>query len=144
MDRDTLLARLLDLVSDRTGYPKAALSIDLDLEADLGVDSIKRVEILAALADTLGSGKDGKQPNLEMEKLSAIKTLRGIADYVTAALAEPVPPAAPAVAAKPAVHLAETPHPGAREGDVQRLIINLIDAPSGPTRASPRRPGPFS
>lgn len=46
LDRETLLARLLDLVSERTGYPKEALSIDLDLEADLGVDSIKRVEVL--------------------------------------------------------------------------------------------------
>ena len=32
-------------------------------------------------------GADGKQPNLEMEKLSVIKTLRGIADYVIGALA---------------------------------------------------------
>jgi acyl transferase domain-containing protein/NAD(P)H-dependent flavin oxidoreductase YrpB (nitropropane dioxygenase family)/NAD(P)-dependent dehydrogenase (short-subunit alcohol dehydrogenase family)/acyl carrier protein len=128
-DRDTLLARLTDLVSDRTGYPKEALSIDLDLEADLGVDSIKRVEILAALADSLGTGADGQQPNLEMEKLSAIKTLRGIADYVAAALTESAEPKPEAVAAKPAVHLADTPHPGAREGDVQRLIVNLIDAP---------------
>jgi acyl transferase domain-containing protein/NAD(P)H-dependent flavin oxidoreductase YrpB (nitropropane dioxygenase family)/NAD(P)-dependent dehydrogenase (short-subunit alcohol dehydrogenase family)/acyl carrier protein len=133
MDRDALLARLTDLVSDRTGYPKEALSIDLDLEADLGVDSIKRVEILGALADSLGTGADGKQPNLEMEKLSAIKTLRGIADYVTAALTETAAPKPEAVAAKPAVHLADTPHPGAREGDVQRLIVNLIDAPL-PTR----------
>jgi hypothetical protein len=38
LDRETLLARLLDLVSERTGYPKEALSLDLDLEADLGVD----------------------------------------------------------------------------------------------------------
>ena len=53
MSRDALLARLLDLVSDRTGYPKEALSIDLDLEADLGIDSIKRVEILGSLAETL-------------------------------------------------------------------------------------------
>ncbi len=82
LDRETLLARLLDLVSDRTGYPKEALSIDLDLEADLGIDSIKRVEILGALAESIEAGADGKQPSLEMEKLSVIKTLRGIADYV--------------------------------------------------------------
>ena len=37
MDREALLAKLLDLVSERTGYPKEALSIDLDLEADLGI-----------------------------------------------------------------------------------------------------------
>ncbi|QJW93891.1 type I polyketide synthase [Frigoriglobus tundricola] len=143
LDRDTLLARLLDLVSERTGYPKEALSIDLDLEADLGVDSIKRVEVLGALAESIEAGADGKQPNLEMEKLSVIKTLRGIADYVMGALNEAAP--APAIAAAPtppstngkhatpalapAATAAGDLHPGARQGDVQRLVVRLIDAP---------------
>ncbi len=100
LDRDTLLARLLDLVSERTGYPKEALSIDLDLEADLGVDSIKRVEVLGALAEGIEAGADGRQPNLEMEKLSVIKTLRGIADYVMGALNEAAPAAQPSTNGK--------------------------------------------
>ena len=67
LDRDALLARLLDLLSERTGYPKESLSIDLDLEADLGVDSIKRFEILGTLAETSGAGAGEGQPNLELE-----------------------------------------------------------------------------
>ena len=138
LDRDALLARLLDLVSERTGYPKEALSIDLDLEADLGVDSIKRVEVLGALAEGIEAGANGKAPNLEMEKLSVLKTLRGIADYVTAALAEAAEdaPAAEAPAAAPA---AQDFHPGARQGEVQRLVVRLIDAPLSdrPTFAPP-------
>ncbi|MFM8275171.1 MAG: SDR family NAD(P)-dependent oxidoreductase, partial [Gemmata sp.] len=140
LDRDTLLARLLDLVSERTGYPKEALSIDLDLEADLGVDSIKRVEVLGALAESIEAGADGKQPNLEMEKLSVLKTLRGIADYVMGALNEaaPAPAAAPSTNGKHDAPAAAAPaaagangelHPGARQGDVQRLVVRLIDAP---------------
>ena len=141
LDRDALLARLLDLVSERTGYPKEALSIDLDLEADLGVDSIKRVEVLGALAESIEAGADGRQPNLEMEKLSVIKTLRGIADYVMGALAEAAPVPALATAAQPSANgKHEAPalaaagangdlHPGARQGDVQRLVVRLIDAP---------------
>ena len=141
LDRDTLLARLLDLVSERTGYPKEALSIDLDLEADLGVDSIKRVEVLGALAESIEAGADGTQPNLEMEKLSVIKTLRGIADYVMGALAAAAPVPALATAAQPSTNgKREAPalaaagangdlHPGARQGDVQRLVVRLIDAP---------------
>jgi acyl transferase domain-containing protein/NAD(P)H-dependent flavin oxidoreductase YrpB (nitropropane dioxygenase family)/NAD(P)-dependent dehydrogenase (short-subunit alcohol dehydrogenase family)/acyl carrier protein len=126
LDRESLLETLLDLVSERTGYPKESLSIDLDLEADLGIDSIKRVEILGTLAESLGTAADGQQPNLEMEKLSVIKTLRGIADYVLEALAGSAS-ATPAPSTngppKPA------PHPGARQGDVQRLVVRLIDAP---------------
>jgi len=130
LDRDTLLARLLDLVSERTGYPKEALSIDLDLEADLGVDSIKRVEVLGALAESIEAASDGTQPNLEMEKLSVIKTLRGIADYVMEALdSAPAAAPAPSLNGKHERADAKEQHPGAREGDVQRLVVRLIDAP---------------
>ena len=41
-------ALLLKIASERTGYPEDMLGLDLDMEADLGIDSIKRVEILAA------------------------------------------------------------------------------------------------
>jgi len=131
LDRDTLLARLLDLVSERTGYPKEALSIDLDLEADLGVDSIKRVEVLGALAETIEAGAGGAQPNLEMEKLSVLKTLRGIADYVMGALADTAPQPSANGKHEPAAAPPEVKalHPGARQGDVQRLVVRLTDAP---------------
>ena len=43
--------RLLEIVRDRTGYPIETLGLDLDIEADLGIDSIKRVEILGKLRD---------------------------------------------------------------------------------------------
>ncbi|MDD3762287.1 MAG: beta-ketoacyl synthase N-terminal-like domain-containing protein, partial [Nevskiales bacterium] len=41
-------ALLLGIVAERTGYPEDMLGLDADLEADLGIDSIKRVEILGA------------------------------------------------------------------------------------------------
>jgi hypothetical protein len=40
---------LLAIVSEKTGYPVETLELDMDMEADLGIDSIKRVEILGAL-----------------------------------------------------------------------------------------------
>ena len=39
----------MSLVSDRTGYPVEMLDLDQDIEADLGIDSIKRVEIIGGL-----------------------------------------------------------------------------------------------
>ncbi|MDG2197748.1 MAG: beta-ketoacyl synthase N-terminal-like domain-containing protein [SAR324 cluster bacterium] len=44
---------LLEIVAEKTGYPTEMLEIDMDLEADLGIDSIKRVEILGALQEKL-------------------------------------------------------------------------------------------
>lgn len=44
-------ALVYKIVSEKTGYPESVLSGDMDLEADLGIDSIKKVEIYAALAE---------------------------------------------------------------------------------------------
>ncbi|MCB1610595.1 MAG: hypothetical protein KDI60_02280, partial [Xanthomonadales bacterium] len=44
-----LAGLLLAIVADKTGYPVDMLNLDMDLEGDLGIDSIKRVEILAAV-----------------------------------------------------------------------------------------------
>jgi acyl transferase domain-containing protein/NAD(P)H-dependent flavin oxidoreductase YrpB (nitropropane dioxygenase family) len=74
--REELTARLLQIVCQRTGYPPEMLGLDLDLEADLGIDSIKRVEILGSLSGATGSAG----LTVEMEKLTGIKTLRGIID----------------------------------------------------------------
>ncbi|MCG6906418.1 MAG: acyltransferase domain-containing protein, partial [Desulfobacteraceae bacterium] len=48
---EALEAHLLSVVSELTGYPAEMLSLEMDIEADLGIDSIKRVEILSALEE---------------------------------------------------------------------------------------------
>ncbi|GAA1300472.1 SDR family oxidoreductase [Saccharothrix xinjiangensis] len=44
---------LLAVVAELTGYPVDVLDLDMNLEGDLGIDSIKRVEILSALRERL-------------------------------------------------------------------------------------------
>ena len=104
-DPDRLLGRLVEIVAARTGYPADMLDPDLDVEADLSIDSIKRMEILAELADEIGLSDDGNLDQLEdlVEDLAKNKTLRSIvgflvshADRLTGGAAAPAP--APAVA----------------------------------------------
>ena len=45
---------LLDFVVDLTGYPREAISLDWDLEADLGIDSIKRTQLIGEVGEALG------------------------------------------------------------------------------------------
>ncbi|MFI5979442.1 SDR family NAD(P)-dependent oxidoreductase [Streptomyces sp. NPDC051555] len=75
---------VLDIVHRRTGYPLDMLDPELDLEADLSVDSIKRVEIIGALADRIGLPRtaDGSAESA-VEELARIKTLRGIVEWIT-------------------------------------------------------------
>ncbi len=126
LDRDALLARLLDLVSQRTGYPKEMLDLDLDLEADLGIDSIKRVEILSGLAESV-EGIDMTASNTEMEKLTTIRTLRGIVEFLDRSISQHGDASA---GAKPASStFTRLTDETVREVDITRLGVQLIDAP---------------
>lgn len=71
----SVLDQLLDLVSERTGYPLDMLSVDAHIEADLGIDSIKRMEILTAFQQLHATDEPGSFQGA-MERLTAIKTLR--------------------------------------------------------------------
>jgi NAD(P)-dependent dehydrogenase (short-subunit alcohol dehydrogenase family)/acyl carrier protein len=76
---------LIATVSERTGYPLEMLDPELDLEADLGIDSIKRIEILGQMRDRLGLGTmtDAARSDA-LEELAKFKTLRKIADWLEA------------------------------------------------------------
>ena len=48
-----VMAQLITIIADKTGYPEDAQDPDQNLEADLGIDSIKRMEILGELRKQL-------------------------------------------------------------------------------------------
>ena len=77
----SLTQTLLDLVSERTGYPTEMLSLDQDIEAELGIDSIKRVEILGALEKRLPPTLT-EQLRTKMDSLTQVKTFNGLVDAV--------------------------------------------------------------
>ncbi|HXJ90305.1 MAG TPA: SDR family oxidoreductase [Candidatus Binatia bacterium] len=57
---DPVKERVLALVSDKTGYPVDMLDLDLDLEADLGVDTVKQAEVMATIREAYGIPRDDK------------------------------------------------------------------------------------
>ena len=83
---DEVLAQLLEIVSDRTGYPQEMLDPDANIEADLGIDSIKRMEVLTAFQQAQSDAPRGALQNA-MEKLTAVKTLRETAAILAELLA---------------------------------------------------------
>jgi malonyl CoA-acyl carrier protein transacylase/phosphopantetheinyl transferase/acyl carrier protein len=87
---------LLSVVSERTGYPTEMLGLELRIEADLGIDSIKRVEIVGALQKRLG----GLPPDA-VEGMTRVKTLGEILRYLTEQTGTPSPGPEPVVASVP-------------------------------------------
>jgi len=72
---------LLDIVSQRTGYPAEMLDLDANLEADLGIDSIKRVEVIGAFRRAVVPEAADVSPDV-METLTQSATLRAVMDGV--------------------------------------------------------------
>ncbi len=77
MDIHTLSQTLIEVVSEKTGYPAEMLELEMDMEADLGIDSIKRVEILGAMQERFATLP---QPNLE--DLAELRTLAQIVSFL--------------------------------------------------------------
>ena len=70
---------LVEIVGELTGYPAEMLGLDLDIESDLGIDSIKRVEILSSLEERLP-----ELPRVTPDMMGTLKTLGQIVDYLAA------------------------------------------------------------
>jgi polyketide-type polyunsaturated fatty acid synthase PfaA len=78
-----IASALLQVVSDKTGYPAEMLELEMDLEADLGIDSIKRVEIMGAVQEIIPG-----LPRLSTDDLNDLRTLGQIVSYLAQQLAE--------------------------------------------------------
>ncbi len=87
-----LLETLREIVSERTGYPVDMLELDIDIESELGIDSIKRVEIIAAFRRQ-AVPKIEEPPEWFREAMSEARTLGAILDGITALSNEPGAPA---------------------------------------------------
>ena len=70
------LSRVVTCIAQTTRYPVKLLQPTADLEIDLGIDSVKRVEIVVAL------GKEFGLPLADQPRDKAIRTIEDIANWV--------------------------------------------------------------
>merc|ERR1711871_414786 len=70
---------VLEVLANKTGYETDMLEMDMDLETELGVDSIKRVEILSDVQSQLG---------IEAQDVAALGRTRTVGEVVEAMKAE--------------------------------------------------------
>jgi len=96
LSADVVLGRVLEIVGSETGYPADMLDPELDLEADLGIDTVKQAEVFAAIREEYGIERD------DALKLRDYPTLNHVVAFVLerAGGGGPVAAASP-VAAEP-------------------------------------------
>ncbi|MCA1812129.1 MAG: acyltransferase domain-containing protein, partial [Halobacteriales archaeon] len=95
-----VLESLVTLVAQKTGYPRELLDPNLDMEADLGIDTVKQAEIFGAIREAYGL------PQEEGIQIKDYPTLAKVAGYVQeriggASHPQPSPQSLAVVAASP-------------------------------------------
>ncbi len=128
-----MIERILALVSEQTGYPADMLDPELDLEADLGIDTVKQAEVFAAIREAYGIERD------DSLKLRDYPTLNHVAGFVreraggagAAAPPAPAPPSAAPAAAPPAAAPAEAPAAAGSDEEVIQRILALVSEQTG-------------
>jgi acyl transferase domain-containing protein/acyl carrier protein len=123
---DPVEAQVLALVAEQTGYPSDMLDLDLDLEADLGIDTVKQAELFVAVRETYGIERDD---SLQLRDYPTLGAVIGFVKDRVPELATPAPAATPAA---PSAVSAPAPGPADQALDpVEAQVLALVAEQTG-------------
>ncbi len=130
---ESIKQKVLEIVAEKTGYPKDMLDLDLDLEADLGVDTVKQAEMFAAVRAAYNIPRDENLKLRDFPTLaSVIKFARDRQPGVAAATPPPTRKIATAPAATPAPAL--TPAPAVQlvtDESIKEKVLEIVAEKTG-------------
>ncbi len=123
IDRVAVQAFMINFIVDQTGYPADMVEMEADLEADLGIDSIKKAQLIGELAENFEMKH--LADSLQDLSLDDFRTLSSLLDFVTKA------PAAATVAVEVVEHAVES----ARDAKPQAALVAVVEQSQPVTEA---------
>jgi len=128
-DVEEIKSYVLGLVSEKTGYPTEMLDLDLDLEADLGIDTVKQAELFASVRSHYDI------PRRDDLRLSEYNTLAKVIGFVTGSLVEgEAPPVAAAETRDTAASSQAQSVPAGLPADtkaIQAFVLRVVSEKTG-------------
>ena len=115
--QESIKNKVLAIVSEKTGYPADMLDLELDLEADLGIDTVKQAELFATVRETYAI------PRREDLRLSDYNTLARVIEFVNESLGTPVQPSPVLASAAPA--------PAAAQESIKNKVLAIVSEKTG-------------
>nr|WP_320013790.1 beta-ketoacyl synthase N-terminal-like domain-containing protein [uncultured Desulfobacter sp.] len=116
---------LFEIVSRLTGFPVEMLEPEMNIESDLGVDSIKKVEIISELEKAFPDSED-----LSAQRLGSVKTLGDICTAVETDPGKETSPA-PEQTAAPIANAQNKPKNNEPTQDTLGILVNIISELTG-------------
>lgn len=129
-------ALLMEVVAEKTGFPADILEFRMELETDLGIDSIKRVQILSVLRDRVPT-----LARVDAHELAPLRTLQQITDKLREAESGAAPVALSAPPPRPVeeqASLEQVPPPR----PLARAVSVMVAAPLPGMELAGLRDGP--
>ena len=112
----------LAVVSEKTGYPQEMLELSMDMESDLGIDSIKRVEILGSVQDQIP-----QLPEVPGDELAEMRTLGQIVEHLKSKMGDDV-----STVESPVAEVVATPKSsGTNDVDPAPVFMSIISEKTG-------------
>ena len=139
--RAALVDLLLGLVEEKTGYPRDMVGLEQNLEADLGIDSIKRIEIVGSLLQQLPEHQREALAE-HRSRLNTQPNLQGMLELIERATAD-AGAAAPVAAAVEAVAQVQAVPAAIAAPAPPRGVMRPRHEPSPPDAARHLTPGCF-
>jgi acyl transferase domain-containing protein/NAD(P)-dependent dehydrogenase (short-subunit alcohol dehydrogenase family) len=132
---DSIKEKVLEIVAEKSAYPKDMLDLDLDLEADLGIDTVKQAEMFAAVRGAYNIPRD---ENLKLRDFPTLAHVIKFARERQPGLARVPAPSSPAVQEKQ-IPAQEKPAESASSGSKTTATVRPIPASFDATNRIPRR-----
>jgi acyl transferase domain-containing protein/NAD(P)-dependent dehydrogenase (short-subunit alcohol dehydrogenase family) len=121
---DEIRKKIVKIVEEKTGYPEDLIEFDLDMESDLGIDTVKQAEMFGMIRETFSIPPD------ETIRIKDFPTLNHIIGFVTSKspkFAGSVLPGKP-VEEKAALKT-EAPKEAATTSNIKRMTVEMIEEP---------------
>jgi acyl transferase domain-containing protein/NAD(P)H-dependent flavin oxidoreductase YrpB (nitropropane dioxygenase family)/NAD(P)-dependent dehydrogenase (short-subunit alcohol dehydrogenase family) len=132
LSSDEVMNIIFKVVSAKTGYPVDMLDFDADLEADLSIDSIKKMEIVAGLREYATFPENLEDMEDSFERLISIKTLRELLEWIGSleeSIKQNEAQAELFEGARAAIEITPSPEETTESVVVSRLILSESPAP---------------
>ncbi|MCA1784898.1 MAG: SDR family NAD(P)-dependent oxidoreductase, partial [Desulfobacteraceae bacterium] len=131
--KEDTAAVVKDVIARQTGYTPDMLADDLDLEADLGIDTVKQVEIFGKVATHFGFAVPD---DLRLRDLNTIEKLTSYIQARVPAAPAPAEDIVPATGSSEVAreNTAESENPGADDlfpdpsSPIKRLVVRAVEA----------------
>ena len=117
------VALVRGIIAEKTGYPEDMLDADMDLEGELGVDSIKQVEILSTLREQMP-----ELPEIDPERLVELRTIAAIAEMISGTNTAELPPAATKQHSAPPMPAEAPAKPAGPNGKITPDVVRALIA----------------